>query len=137
MTIPLLNRQRNLILYMLIGGTCAFVDFLFYSALITISVNFMIANAVGVNIGILLSFSLNRKYNFKTKDKAKTRFLFFYLIGLTGLALSSLLLYIMIDLLNANNLYSKAITIAIVALFQFIMNKTITFRQTTNCAQHE
>lgn len=90
----------------------------------------MMANVVGVNVGILTSFTLNRRYNFRVKDRAKQRFVTFYAVGLSGLAISSLMLYAMVDGLGLNEIVAKVITIVAVALFQFVVNSRITFRQT-------
>ena len=53
----------------------------------------------------------------------------FYVVGIMGLLISSGLLYLMVDLGNMNLLISKGATIFVVTLFQFILNKNVTFRQ--------
>ena len=92
------------------------------------SVNIFLANALSVTTGIAISFSLNRKYNFKKEDKILRRALFFFSIGLVGLGLSQMILWIG-DLLGYRTLLVKFCSIFIVAAFQFLLNKTITFRK--------
>ena len=122
-------RYRELFFYGIIGGISAFLDFCIYTLLCKINVPYLIANVVGVHCGIICSFLLNRQYNFKVKDQIKKRFLFFYSIGLTGLLISSLMLYILIDFYHFNEIYSKIITIFLVAVLQFCLNKFITFKK--------
>lgn len=124
----LIKKYQQLIRYGIIGATCAGIDFASYSALVLIGVNMFVANIIGVNIGILLSFYLNRKYNFKVTDDTLRRFFIFYAVGLTGLAASSLILYVSVDLCHLNEFYSKLFSIVIVALLQFSLNKFITFK---------
>ena len=128
--IALFNRFRNLILYGIIGGFCAALDFGVYTLLCHFGVlPYLWANVISTHIGIFTSFLLNRSYNFKVKDKTPQRFLSFYAVGLTGLGLSSLMLWLMVDKLQWNELVCKLITIVFVSLMQFILNKYITFKQ--------
>ena len=87
-------KYRNFILYGIIGGFCATLDFVIYSGLCYVNMNHLWANIISTHCGIFCSFLLNRSYNFKVKDKTGLRFLSFYIIGLIGLALSEGLLEI-------------------------------------------
>lgn len=128
--IALFNRFRNLILYGIIGGFCAALDFGIYTLLCYYDVlPYLWANVISTHIGIITSFSLNRSINFKVKDKTTQRFLSFYAVGLTGLGLSSLMLWLMVDKACWNELVCKLITIVFVSLMQFILNKYITFKK--------
>lgn len=123
------SRFRNLILYGIIGGICAALDFAIYSALCYFDIIFYLwANIISVHIGIFTSFFLNRSLNFKVKDKTTQRFLSFYAVGLTGLGISELMLYLMVTVGGMNELLCKLISIVVVALIQFLLNKYITFR---------
>ena len=123
------QRYRNFILYGIIGGISAGLDFFIYTLLCKGDLNYQVANVVSIHCGIFCSFLLNRYYNFKVKDKTFLRFLSFYVIGLTGLALSAFLLYLMVDINAWNEIYAKLITIIAVAIVQFLLNKFITFKK--------
>jgi len=123
------QRFRNLILYGIIGGFCSALDFVIYTLLCHFDVlPYLWANVISVHIGIFTSFVLNRQLNFKIKDKTPQRFISFYLVGLTGLGISSLMLYLMVDYAHWNEIVCKLITIVIVALVQYFLNKYITFK---------
>ena len=122
------SRFRNLILYGIIGGFCASLDFAIYTLLCHYDlVPFLWANVISIHTGIICSFILNRTFNFKIKDKTPQRFLSFYVVGLVGLAISEGMLYVMVTLGGWNELVCKLISIVIVALIQFVLNKYITF----------
>ena len=124
---------RNLILYGIIGSCSSFLDFITYTFLIRIGeFNYLIANCISVIIGIVTSFILNRKYNFKVKDKTAKRFSIFLTIGLCGMLMSNLILYICIDCLSLDEIISKLCSIVFVVIIQFILNKYITFKPTQN-----
>lgn len=123
---------RQLILYGIIGSFSAFLDFLVYTALISIGLFYIQANCISVLVGIGTSFLLNRHFNFKVKDAVLRRFVIFLVIGIAGLMLSNLILYSCIEWLDWDKLLSKLLSIVLVALFQFILNKYITFKPTAN-----
>lgn len=128
--INLYSRFRNLILYGIIGAFCAGLDFGIYTALCFWDIMpYLWANIISIHVGIFTSFVLNRSINFKVKDKVKTRFISFYTVGLVGLGISTLMLWLMVDMAHLNEIVCKLITIVVVALVQFLLNKHITFKQ--------
>ena len=126
----LFTKFRELILYGIIGCLTSSLDFLVYTALVSwIGLYYIVANCISVLVGISTSFVLNRKYNFKVKDKAGRRFLVFLSVGLCGLVMSNLILYLCIDIINWNELVSKLASIVLVVFFQFLLNKYVTFKK--------
>jgi len=123
------SKFRNLILYGVIGCFTASLDFCVFTLLSQVcDVYYIIANTISVLIGISTSFILNRSINFKVKDHAKRRFVIFLIVGLCGYLLSSLILYIGIDTLGAEELVVKLVSIVMVVFFQFLLNKFVTFK---------
>ena len=126
----LYQRFRNLILYGLIGSFTSALDFAVFTMLSKyIGIHYIIANCISVLVGITTSFALNRSINFKVKDKTGKRFLIFLTVGLCGLLLSNLILYVGIDMLSGDELIVKLASIVLVVGFQFILNKFITFKE--------
>lgn len=123
------KKFRNLILYGIIGSFTSFLDFCVYTLLsFYAGVFYLAANCISVIVGIATSFYLNRKYNFKVKDHVGQRFTIFLTVGVCGMLLSSLILYIGNDVMHANELVVKFASIVLVVGFQFILNKFVTFR---------
>ena len=121
-------RYRELIIYGVIGCFCAALDFGFYT-LLGLWIPYLWANVISVQAGIFCSFLLNRQYNFKVKDRPIQRFAIFYLVGLTGLGLSEILIYLMAKKMGMDYIVAKLLTIVVVALCQFLVNKFITFKK--------
>lgn len=126
------ERWRQLILYGIIGSFSAFLDFLVYTALVSMGLFYIHANCISVLVGIGSSFLLNRHFNFKVKDAVLRRFMIFLIIGLAGLLLSNLVLFGCIEWMGIDKLVSKLLSIILVALFQFVLNKYITFKPTAH-----
>ena len=71
---------------------------------------------------------LNRSLNFRVKDKATVRFMSFYAVGIAGLGISELMLYLLVTVGGMNELICKLLSIVVVALVQFLLNKYVTFK---------
>jgi len=133
----LFQKYKNLILYGVIGSFSSFLDFLVFNILSEVlSLHYIVSNCLSVLVGISTSFLLNRAYNFKIKDKTWKRFFIFLTVGLCGLCLSNLILWVGIDLLSFDVILTKLASILLVVFFQFLINKNITFRKSQS-GQHE
>jgi len=132
----LIRKFRTFLLYGVIGCGSSALDFVLYTLFVNVlHWHYLLSNCISVLAGISTSFILNRTYNFKVKDRAKTRFAIFLTVGLCGMVLSNLILYYCIDIMQMNKIVSKILSIVLVVFFQFLLNKYITFKPTHN--QHE
>ena len=123
---------RHLILYGIIGSFTASLDFLVFTLLTRVlDINYLVANCISVLVGITTSFYLNRTYNFKVSDKTAQRFGIFLTVGLTGLLMSNVILWVGIEKLHGNETITKLASIVLVVFFQFLFNKFITFRKSS------
>lgn len=128
-TRAIFNKFQHLILYGIIGSFSAGLDFAVYTLLVELAEQeYIVANGISVFAGIVTSFCLNRKYNFKVEDHAQKRFLIFLTVGLCGLVLSDIILYVCIDMFTLHKIASKVVAIVLVVFFQFLANKLITFK---------
>ena len=126
----LYNKYRELIKYCIIGCSGALLDFIVYTILLkAFGMNYLLANALSVTAGITNNFFLNAYLNFKVTDKLFKRFISFYLVGMLGLLISEILLYLLVDIMSMNSIIAKIITIFVITIVQFILNKTITFKK--------
>lgn len=120
---------RNLILYGIIGCCSSGLDFLLYTLFVSVfGWHYILSNCISVLAGITTSFTLNRNFNFKVKDKTRKRFAIFLTVGLCGMMLSNLILYVCISMMSLNKIISKLLSIVLVVFFQFLVNKYVTFK---------
>lgn len=130
-------RYRNLILYGIIGCCTALLDFLIFTGLTQWTpIHYIVANVISCSTGILCSFLLNRKYNFKVTDHTLRRMAIFFSVGVFGLFLSSVILHFCVDTLQMGAVISKLTSIAIVVFIQFLLNKYISFREDKKQSSH-
>ena len=115
--IELSNKYKQFIIYSIIGVTGASLDFIIYALLTEkLEIDNVLANVISTTFGIIDTFVLNLLFNFKVKDNLGKRFVTYYLVGLSGLLLSSAIIYIFVDLLEFNNLVVKLVSIIFAAI---------------------
>ncbi len=120
------NLLKLLIKYFFIGILAASIELLIFS-FFTKYLNYVIANSIAYSFGIITSFTLNKFYNFKVKDKTIIRFGRFLIVNISGLLISNLILIYFSGLLPLIEL--KILSMPIVIFFQFIMNYLWTFKK--------
>lgn len=128
----LLKYYRNyslLINYCIIGCTGASLDFILFVVLTSyFGIFYQYANFISISCGILNNFFLNAIFNFKRTSYFWYRMFSFYAVGMIGWAISSFLLYLLIEKLNLNTIIAKLSVIIVITCVQFFLNKLITFR---------
>jgi len=125
-----LLRNRQFILYCIIGVSGVTLDFLVYSILVrTDALQYQAANAVGYTSGTILSFFLNARFNFKVQDRIAVRLLSFCLVAFLGWAASAGTLYLLVNRAGLDKYLSKLAALTIVVILQYNLNRLISFRK--------
>ena len=132
MTIPELIKKypfiKESIFYVIIGGIATIAELVSYF-LLRNTMDIYVSNFFAKSIGIIISFLLNSYINFKVHDNLLKRFIFFFGVGYAGLLISNLILHLGIERLSANEIVVKIISVLVAGVFQFLVNKFITFRK--------
>lgn len=113
--------------YVLIGGFSASVDVTAFYFMRLLLIPLYAANFLGTNLGISISFLLNARFNFKKTNKMALRGVKFFCVGYLGILLSTLLLYIGVDILGIPELLIKIGSVFFIAVVQFTLNKLFSF----------
>ena len=87
-----------------------------------------VSNAIGYFFGAILSYILNKKYTFKSKDKNHTQAIKFFMV----LGISYLLNFITLKLLlgSINPYYAQLISAIVYTLSSFLLAKFFVFKDT-------
>ncbi|MDQ0763447.1 GtrA family protein [Streptomyces canus] len=119
---------RQLLRYTLIGGSGVAVDLVVFLLLHNLTgVNEQFANALSTTLGIVNNFALNARFTFERRDRLVVRFLRFYAVGLTGIALTNLLFLAFTDGLGIDANLVKAGSLPLVLALQFVLNRKWSF----------
>lgn len=122
--------KSEFVKYGLVGVLGLFVDMgLFYLLHEFWGMYYLLANIISSSLAVVHNFMLNSYFTFKVNDKKWKRFASFYLIAFVGMGVSSGLLALMIDGFHMESMVSKAISVLVVAVIQYFVNKRLTFGQ--------
>lgn len=116
--------------YVIVGATAFIVDFTLLSVLTECAgINYLVSSVLSYIIGLIITYTLSIKWIFAVRSVANTTIeLFtFILIGVVGLALSALLMWLLTDKYLCHYQISKIITTIIVFIFNFIAKKVLLF----------
>lgn len=120
--------SRQLLSYTLIGGSGVALDLVVFLLLHNAAgMNEQIANAISTTLGIANNFVLNARFTFERRDRLVVRFLRFYAVGLTGIALTNLLFLAFTDGLGIDANLIKAASLPLVLALQFVLNRKWSF----------
>ena len=124
----IVQKNKNVIFYIIIGGFCFIIDnFLYYICVKYLDTNYIISNIISVNFAIIISFNLNFSINFKLKNNYLKSFISFCTISWIGLVLSSFFLFTLFNYFEINIYFSKVIAAISSAIFQYILNIKTSF----------
>ncbi|WP_461081328.1 GtrA family protein [Streptomyces deserti] len=119
---------RQLIRYTLIGGSGVTLDLVAFLLLHNAAgLDEQAANALSTTLGITNNFVLNALFTFDRRDRIVVRFLRFYAVGLSGIALTYLLLLVFTDSLGIDANLVKAGSLPLVLALQFALNRKWSF----------
>jgi putative flippase GtrA len=123
------QQYRSFILYQLIGVSGVLLDLVLFLLLYNgLGVHEQLATVVSTSAGITNNFLLNSFLNFRKRDGMLRRFLRFYAVGLIGIGLVAVLLLVFHTWLGVDANVVKVVSLPVVAVLQFLLNKRWSFR---------
>lgn len=123
------TKRRNLIIYIVIGVVGIILDVgAFYVLNRLLGVNLTIASILSSIVGIVNNFTLNLVFNFKKKDAVLKRFASFFTIAMFGLVIGTVLINIFNVGLGIDSVAAKIISLFVVFVIQYTLNKKISFK---------
>jgi dolichol-phosphate mannosyltransferase len=130
---------RELVVFALVGGSGFVVDagtFWVFSAVV--GMYYLYANVFGVVLGIVWTFIGHKYVTFRDRsggDRAVLQGVQFLIVALFGLAVQSVVLYI-VDVLSVerffgefDQLFGKVCAVGVAAVSNYVLNKFWTFRK--------
>lgn len=124
--------------YAVVGGSAFLIDY----SLLYIFQNLVFyrfeggiyfSTAIGFIAGLVFNYILSLKFVFESaakENKGKTfgAFLIFAIIGVTGLLLTELGMYLHVEILGMNYMLAKLIVAAVILIWNYAMRKLLIFR---------
>ncbi|WP_328480085.1 GtrA family protein [Streptomyces sp. NBC_00377] len=119
---------RQLVTYALVGGSGVLLDLGAFLLLYNVAgLHEQLANVLSTSLGITNNFVLNALFTFGRRDRLLLRYLRFYCVGLTGIALTFVLLAVFSRGLGIDPNLVKAGSLPLVLVVQFALNRKWSF----------
>lgn len=129
-----MTKKNEMILYIIFGILTTLINIISY-ALFTrvIMLDTYISNIIAWILSVLFAYITNRKYVFKidnnnTSKKIKELFSF-YGLRIVSLIIDMFIMYILINLINIDDLISKIITNIFVIVVNYLFSKYLIFNK--------
>lgn len=122
----------QLIRYTFVGGFSFLVDFGVLAFLTEVMhLHYLLSAGISFLFGLLVNYLLSVKWVFSTRmvENKYLEFLLFLVIGLIGLGLNELFLWMLTDLAHVYYLISKILTAVVVYLWNFFARKILLFNR--------
>lgn len=120
--------------YLLTGGLAFIVDFSIFTCLLYVfEIHYLLSNILSLLGGLFLNYYISVNWVFSKckrnlENKRKTELSVFIIIGLIGVALNQLLMFLMVGAMNWQELLSKIIAAVLVLFWNFGARKMLLFR---------
>ena len=125
------DTRVQVVRYTIVGGLAFVVDFgTLFGLTEWLSFHYLASAAIAFVLGLLVNYELSVRWVFarRTVDRKLVEFTIFAGIGVVGLALTEVLLWVFTERVGLHYLASKLLTAFFVYLWNFLVRKFILFR---------
>ena len=123
------NFRIQLLRYIFVGGLAAIVDmFLLFVLTDWAKLHYLISAIIAFVAGLVVNYLLSRLWIFKSIFSLSKEFIIFAIIGIIGLGLNELLLYLFVDVIGLWYMAAKLISIALVLIWNFLARRRFAFK---------
>lgn len=127
---PLQKLLIQFLSYVLVGGTAFVVDFsILYFLTESLGVYYIASATAGFLVGLVINYLLCILliFDFRAMSRATHEFGLFAAIGIAGLMLNNLLIWMLTELAGLHYLASKLVAAAVVLVFNFTLRRQLLF----------
>lgn len=125
----------QLVRYFISGGVAFIADAsLLYILTEWGGLHYLLSTVVSYSVGLVITylFSIKWVFDHRSVENRGVEFSVFVMIGVAGLGLTSLFMWIFTSLMGLHYLVSKIITIVLVFIWNFVAKKILLFRRKKN-----
>lgn len=126
------NFIRQLVLYGIVGGISFIADYgTLWGLTEYFHLHYLLSAAIAFILGLAINYVLSTKWVFLDRkyDSKWIEFIFFTVIGIVGLILNEILIYIVSSVLAKHYMTGKIISTIVVFFWNFLARKYLLFRK--------
>lgn len=129
---PTNNAMLQFFRYAFVGGWATVADWSIQFLLTDVAkVHYLISAVAAFIVGLGVNFVLSKKFVFSREKKqhsSSTEFAVYAIIGIIGLILTAIIMYVLTDKLKLYYMISKIIATAVVFVWNFVARKVVLYR---------
>lgn len=125
------NWFAQLFRYVIVGGIAFFVDYgLLFALTEFLHFHYLLSATISFIAGLIVNYAISTRWIFRHSklDNRLMEFIIYSLIGVIGLLVNNVMLYLLTDYFHIHYMLSKLITAAIVMGWNFVGRKIILFK---------
>lgn len=123
------NKSYEVLAYLFFGGCSTLVNILSFWLLRLLKIELFTSNTIAWVITVLFAFITNRLFVFQSKGKFSKELISFFGFRLLSLAFDMGLMYLLINVLNWNEILSKIIANVFVIIINYVFSKLFIFKK--------
>jgi len=134
--INLYKKYNEIVNYIIVGGCTTLISLLTYYLCVIFLLNpknpilLQIANIISWICSVTFAYFTNRKYVFKSREKAILKeAIKFYTLRITTLLIDMFSMFLLVTVLGANDKLSKILVQFIILIFNYVFSKLLVFKR--------
>lgn len=125
------GKLKHLSRFSLVGVANTLIDFLVFTLLNSLGVNYALSQAIGYGSGVLNSYIFNKRWTFQDKNTGKENvyeLVKFVIINLVTLIITTIAIRFLVDNLGLNKYIAKVLVTLLAQVTNFLSYKLWVFR---------
>jgi len=123
------NKGYEVLSYLFFGGCTTLINIFTFWILRVLKIGVYPSNIVAWIVSVLFAFITNKLFVFESKGNAVKEGISFFIFRLLSLLFDMGIMYLLIDVLNWNDLLSKVITNIVVIIINYVFSKIFIFKK--------
>lgn len=122
------QRTERMVKFLLSGGSAALVEYMSFAAMLYIGrQSVILAQVLSFGIGMIVSFTLNKYWVFRSSNSYSKEALRYLLLALINIVLGASIMGILTQVFSVASLFAKLIVMAMIACWNYFIFSRIIF----------
>ena len=110
-----------------VGAANTLLSWCVYAVLVRLGLHYLVASALGFALGVINSYSLNRRWTFRSRARQAPEALRFVVVQCIGLAVDVTLLYALVDGVGIHHLIAQGLVFPAASALTFALSRNWAF----------
>ena len=123
------NKYYEVLSYLFFGGCTTLINILAFWLLREVNLELFLSNGIAWVISVIFAFITNKLFVFRSNGNVLKESISFFIVRIISLGIDMFSMYLLVNIINTNELLSKIITNIIVIVLNYIFSKLFVFNK--------